>query len=194
MLFCQLYPLHTSLMIFQRLFMICVRQESSVTMSIMFFVNLVAAQVITSINDASYMDELPFLSVQQQNWFEIAIVWFDKFCETSSNLRCEVWGNSILTFTFTWHDNQVYYVYRNATTSVFTCCSNRKVFLGNLQLEHILFYFHNLFQLLFELRKKSSLVTRALTAKSFTRETDSLHSCTRLLCMRWCVCLTRARF
>ena len=56
----------------------------------------------------------------------------------------------------------------------------RKVFLGNLQSEYILFYFHNLNQILFEFEKKSSLVTHALSAKSCTRDTDSLHSCTRL--------------
>ena len=58
--------------------------------------------------------------------------------------------------------------------------SKRKVFLGKLQLEHILIYFHNPFQLFFELEKKSNLVTRAFSAKSYTRDTDSLHSCSRL--------------
>ena len=41
--------------------------------------------------------------------------------------------------------------------------------------------FSHLFQILYELEKKSSLVTRALSAKSCTRDTDSLHSCTRLV-------------
>ena len=50
-------------------------------------------------------------------------------------------------------------------------------------------------QILYELEKKSSLVTRALAAKSCTRDTDSLHSCTRYAsCKRWPVCITRARF
>ena len=40
--------------------------------------------------------------------------------------------------------------------------------------------FSHLSQILYELEKKSSLVTRALSAKSCTRDTDSLHSCTRL--------------
>ena len=62
------------------------------------------------------------------------------------------------------------------------CLFQCKIFLGNLQLEQILFYFHNRFQLLFELEKTSSFVTRSISAKSFTRETASLHSCTRLMC------------
>ena len=33
--------------------------------------------------------------------------------------------------------------------------------------------------IVYELEKKSSLVTRAFSAKSCTRDTDSLHSCTR---------------
>ena len=58
--------------------------------------------------------------------------------------------------------------------------SKRKVFLGNLQLEHILVHSHNPFQLLFELEKKSSLVIRAFSAKSYTHDTESsfLHSAT----------------
>ena len=36
--------------------------------------------------------------------------------------------------------------------------------------------FSHLFQILYELEKKSSLVTRALSAQSCTRDADSLHS------------------
>ena len=43
--------------------------------------------------------------------------------------------------------------------------------------------------LLYELEKKSSLVTRALSAKSCTRDTDSLHSCTRLRLVQEMACL-----
>ena len=97
--------------------------------------------------------------------------------------------------------NQVYATF-TATLHRMTCgCTNvhvtrqaKEVFLGNLQLEQISVYFHNPFQLLYELEKKSSLVTRALSAKSFTRETDSLHSCTRLCLVHEMVCLTHARF
>ena len=95
---------------------------------------------------------------------------------------------------FTWHDNQVYlrlqqsYVIRHFVAlaqAIEIGCSKSKGFLGNVQLEHILFYFHYLFQLLFELEKKSSLVTRALSAKSCTHDTDSLHSCTQLTPRAW---------
>ena len=48
--------------------------------------------------------------------------------------------------------------------------------------------FSHLFQVLFELEKKSSLVTRALSAKSYTRDTDSLHSCTRLRVVQEMAC------
>ena len=78
--------------------------------------------------------------------------------------------------------NQVYVTAFTVTLHRMTCertaglssnkTSKRKVFLGNLQLEHSLVYFHNPFQLLFELEKKSSLVTCALSAKSYTRDTD----------------------
>ena len=44
------------------------------------------------------------------------------------------------------------------------------------------------FQILYELEKKSSLVTRALSAKSCTRDTDSLHSCTRLRLVQEMAC------
>ena len=76
--------------------------------------------------------------------------------------------------------NQVYVkftatLYRMACELSPNKTSKRKVLLGNLQLEHILFYFHSLFQLFFELEKKSSLVTRTLSTKSCTRDTDSLH-------------------
>ena len=47
----------------------------------------------------------------------------------------------------------------------------------------------NEFQILYELEKKSSLVTRALSAKSCTRDTDSLHSCTRLRLVQEMACL-----
>ena len=46
-----------------------------------------------------------------------------------------------------------------------------------------------LFTLLYELEKKSSLVTRAFSAKSCTRDTDSLHSCTRLRLVQEMACL-----
>ena len=48
--------------------------------------------------------------------------------------------------------------------------------------------FSHLFQILYELEKKSSLVTRALSAKSCTRDTDSLHSCTRLRLVQEMAC------
>ena len=51
-------------------------------------------------------------------------------------------------------------------------------------MEHILVYFHNPFQLIFELEKISNLVTHAFSAKSYTRDTDSLHSCTQLRLMQ----------
>ena len=70
--------------------------------------------------------------------------------------------------------------------------SKRKVFLGKLQLEHILVYFHNPFQLIFELEKKSNLVARAFSAKSYTRDTDSLHSCTRLRLVQEMACLNHS--
>ena len=47
-------------------------------------------------------------------------------------------------------------------------------------LQHILFHCHTLFQVLFELEKKSSLVTRALSTKSYTRDTD-IHA------LGWCL-------
>ena len=134
-----------------------------------------------------------FCLPSKQSHFEIAISCFDKFCA----------GNSTLTLTAVLcgpalHDTQssVHYVYGNATWYDMRMCrlsrhktSKRKVLLGNLQLEHILFYFHNLFQLFFELEKKSSLVTRALSTKSCTRDTDSLHSCTRLRLVQEMACL-----
>ena len=46
-----------------------------------------------------------------------------------------------------------------------------------------------LFTLRYELEKKSSLVTRAFSAKSCTRDTDSLHSCTRLRLVQEMACL-----
>ena len=49
--------------------------------------------------------------------------------------------------------------------------------------------FSHLSQILYELEKKSSLVTRALSAKSCTRDTDSLHSCTRLRLVQEMACL-----
>ena len=70
------------------------------------------------------------------------------------------------------------YVTHNPVYVRFTATLNRTT------CEHIDFHvtrqakewnFHNLFQLLFELEKKSSLVTRALSTKSCTRDTDSLH-------------------
>ena len=48
--------------------------------------------------------------------------------------------------------------------------------------------FSHLFQVHFELEKKSSLVTRALSVKSCTRDTDSLHSCTRLRLVQEMAC------
>ena len=48
--------------------------------------------------------------------------------------------------------------------------------------------FLHLSQILYELEKKSSLVTRALSAKSCTRDTDSLHSCTRLRLVQEMAC------
>ena len=120
-----------------------------------------------------------FFSSSKENNFEITISCFDKFCG----------GNSTLTFIavssgLTWHTikctlrlPQCYmydiWTYRLSGNKT----SKRKVFLGNLQLEHILVYFHNPFQLIFELEKKSNLVTRAFSARSYTRDTDSLHSC-----------------
>ena len=52
--------------------------------------------------------------------------------------------------------------------------------------------FLHLFQILYELEKKSSLVTRALSAKSCTRDTDSLHSCTRLRLVQEMACLNHS--
>ena len=49
--------------------------------------------------------------------------------------------------------------------------------------------FSHLSQILYELEKKSSFVTRALSAKSCTRDTDSLHSCTRLRLVQEMACL-----
>ena len=49
--------------------------------------------------------------------------------------------------------------------------------------------FSHLSQILYELEKKSSLVTRTLSAKSCTRDTDSLHSCTRLRLVQEMACL-----
>ena len=49
--------------------------------------------------------------------------------------------------------------------------------------------FSHLSQILYELEKKSSLVTRALSAKSCTRDTDGLHSCTRLRLVQEMACL-----
>ena len=49
--------------------------------------------------------------------------------------------------------------------------------------------FSHLSQILYELEKKSSLVTRALSAKSCARDTDSLHSCTRLRLVQEMACL-----
>ena len=46
-----------------------------------------------------------------------------------------------------------------------------------------------LFTLRYELEKKSSLVTRAFSAKSCTHDTDSLHSCTRLRLVQEMACL-----
>ena len=43
--------------------------------------------------------------------------------------------------------------------------------------------------IVYELEKKSSLVTRAFSAKSCTRDTDSLHSCTRLRLVHEMACL-----
>ena len=44
-----------------------------------------------------------------------------------------------------------------------------------------------------ELEKKSSLVTRAFSAKSCTRDTDSLHSCTRLRLVQEMACLCQVQ-
>ena len=49
--------------------------------------------------------------------------------------------------------------------------------------------FSHLSQTLYELEKKSSLVTRAPSAKSCARDTDSLHSCTRLRLVQEMACL-----
>ena len=49
--------------------------------------------------------------------------------------------------------------------------------------------FSHLSQIRYELEKKSSLVTRALSAKSCARDTDSLHSCTRLRLVQEMACL-----
>ena len=46
----------------------------------------------------------------------------------------------------------------------------------------------HLSQILYELEKKSSLVIRALSAKSCTHYTDSLHSCTRLRLVQEMAC------
>ena len=83
--------------------------------------------------------------------------------------RCVVWlyvthNQVYITFTATLHRMTC-----GRTDFHITQQAKEKVFLGNLQLEHILFYFHNLFQLLFELEKKSSLVTHDLSTKSCTR-------------------------
>ena len=43
--------------------------------------------------------------------------------------------------------------------------------------------------IVYELEKKSSLVTCAFSAKSCTRDTDSLHSCTRLRLVQEMACL-----
>ena len=51
-------------------------------------------------------------------------------------------------------------------------------------LTHFIF-FPDIFQLFLELEKKSSLVTRSLSARSCTCETDSLHSCTQLMSRAW---------
>ena len=52
--------------------------------------------------------------------------------------------------------------------------------------------FLHLFQILYELEKKSSFVTRALSAKPCTRDTDSLHSCTRLRLVQEMACLNHS--
>ena len=52
--------------------------------------------------------------------------------------------------------------------------------------------FSHLFQILYELEKKSSLVTRALSAQSCTRDADSLHSCTRLRLVQEMACLNHS--
>ena len=108
--------------------------------------------------------------------------------------RKQFWNHHFLAWRDT--ESSVRNVYRNATScDVWTYrlsgnkISKRKVFLGKLQLEHILVYFHNPFQLIVELEKKSNLVTRAFSAKSYTRDTDSLHSCTRLRLVQEMACL-----
>ena len=134
-----------------------------------------------------------FFSSSKEYNFEITISCFDKFCM----------GNSTLTFIAAlcrpaWRDTQssVRYVYRNATSyDIWTYrlsgdkTRKTKVFLGKLQLEHILVYFHNPSQLIFELEDKSNLVTHAFSVKSYTRDTDCLHSCTRLRLMQEMACL-----
>ena len=73
------------------------------------------------------------------------------------------------------------YVTHNPVYVMFTATLHRttrdktskgKVFSGKLAMEHILFYFLNIFQLFFELEKKSSLGTSAFSAKSCTSDTD----------------------
>ena len=110
---------------------------------------------------------------------------------------------STVSSSLTDTQSSVRYVYRNATPYDIRTyrlsgnkTSKRKVLklqkvesCGKLQLEHILVYFHNPFQLIFELEKKSNLVTRAFSAKSYTRDTDSLHSCTRLRLVQEMACL-----
>ena len=126
--------------------------------SITLFMNVASSQYLP----LSHGRNTIFLS-SKQNHFEIAISCFDKFCV----------GNATLTLTAALCGPALRYIVRHV---------KRKVFLGNLKLEYILFYFHNLNQtdLLFELEKKSSLVTCAPSTKSCTHDTDSRHSCTRL--------------
>ena len=62
--------------------------------------------------------------------------------------------------------------------------------MNGVLLFNITFLFvYEFMSIVYELEKKSSLVTRAFSAKSCTRDTDSLHSCTRLRLVQEMACL-----
>ena len=114
--------------------------------------------VLTSITSVSCTAEITsFFKSSKKNHFEIVISCCDKFCV----------GNSTLTLTIALcrpalRDTQssVRYIYGNATSYHMWTYGHhvtrqaKEVFWGNLHLEHILFYFHNLFSATFWIRKE----------------------------------------
>ena len=173
--------------------MVCVRQESLVTSPLRCSWMWHQVMYLPLSSSVLHGGITIFFSLSKENNFEITISCFDKYCV----------GNSTLTFITAlcrpaWRDTQssVHYVYINTTLYdiwMYQLSGNkrskRKVLLGKLQLEHILVYFHNPFQLICELAKKSNLVTHAFSVKPYTRDTDSLHSCTRLSLVQEMACL-----